>query len=181
MKKILLAATVFVSAVSLHAQHVVSLKTGEKLSGKVQSLSNGVVDFLFQGNVMKLRVDEIYSINFADQATSMNGGVSSSSAPREAGEKQVTADNYLVRYKVADRTVVKPPKIDNLTQKKGTVVVDITIDKYGSVRKAVPGMPGTTTSDEYLKTKARQAAESTLFDNVPTAPTEQKGYMIIVF
>lgn len=180
MKKTLLVAVFpfFFSAVS--AQHVVSLKSGERLSGKVQSLSNGVVDFLFQGNVMKLRVDEIYSINFAEQA-SLSSGESTASAPREAGEKQVTADNYLVRYKVADRTVVKPPKIDNLTQKKGTVVVDVTIDKYGVVRKAVPGMPGSTTTDEYLKTKAKQAAESAIFDNVPTAPTEQKGYMIIVF
>lgn len=180
MKNLLVAVACQLFALGISAQHVVSLKSGERLSGKVQSLSNGVVDFLFQGNVMKLRVDEIYSINFAEQA-SMNSGESSSAAPREAGEKQVTADNYLVRYKVADRTVVKPPKIDNLTQKKGTVVVDITIDKYGVVRKAVPGMPGSTTTDEYLKTKARQAAESAIFDNVPTAPTEQKGYMIIVF
>jgi hypothetical protein len=42
-------------------------------------------------------------------------------------------------------------------------------------------MPGSNTTDEYLKTKARQAAESAIFDNVPTAPTEQKGYMIIDF
>lgn len=59
--------------------------------------------------------------------------------------------------------------------------MEITIDKYGHVMKAVPGAPGSTTADEYLKTKAKQAAESTLFDNVPTAPTEQSGYMIIVF
>jgi len=180
MRKIVAAAAGCLLALAVNAQHVVSLKSGERLSGKVQSLSNGVVDFLFQGNVMKLRVEEIYSINFAEQA-SMNGGESTASAPREAGEKQVSADNYLVRYKVADRTVVKAPKIDNLTQKKGTVVVDITIDKYGVVRKAVPGMPGSTTTDEYLKTKARQAAESAIFDNVPTAPTEQKGYMIVTF
>ena len=40
---------------------------------------------------------------------------------------------------------------------------------------------GTTTSSEYLLTKAKQAAESTLFDNVPTAPLEQKGFMVIPF
>lgn len=180
MKKPLLIAALSLIVSAAGAQHVVSLKSGERLSGKVQSLSNGVFDFLFQGNVMKLRIDEIYSINFAEQA-SMSGGESTAAAPREAGEKQVTADNYLVRYKVADRTVVKPPKIDNLTQKKGRVVVDVTVDKYGVVRKAVPGMPGSNTTDEYLKTKARQAAESAIFDNVPTAPTEQKGYMIIDF
>ena len=32
-----------------------------------------------------------------------------------------------------------------------------------------------------LKTKAMQAAQSTIFNNVPTAPLEQKGYIVIVF
>ncbi|MES1182065.1 MAG: energy transducer TonB, partial [Flavobacterium sp.] len=64
---------------------------------------------------------------------------------------------------------------------KGTVVVDISIDKYGHVRKATPGARGTTTTSQYLLTKAMQAAESAQFDNVPTAPLEQTGYMIISF
>ena len=179
MKTILVVVTLSLSY-QLSAQHVVSFKSGEKMSGKVQSINNGVMDFLYKGNVMKIQVDELYSINFAEQS-SMAAGESTSSAPREIGEKQVMAGNYMVRYKVADRTVAREPKVDNLTQKKGTVVVDISIDKYGHVTKAVPGAPGSTTTDEYLKTKAKQAAESTLFDNVPTAPTEQKGYMIITF
>lgn len=87
----------------------------------------------------------------------------------------------MVRYKVADRVISKAPRVDNLTQEKGTVVVDITIDKYGHVMKAIPGAPGSTSNSDYLKTKAKQAAESALFNNVPTAPLEQKGYMIIVF
>lgn len=162
------------------AQQTVTLKSGEKMSGKVQSYKDGVLELLYRGSVMKINESEIYSINFVEQA-SMASGESTSSAPREVGERQVMAGNYLVRYKVADRTVATPPKVDNLTQKKGTVVVDITIDKYGHVRKAVPGAAGTTTSDSYLRTKAQQAAESTLFNNAPTAPTEQSGYMIIAF
>lgn len=173
---ILLALLPFLST----AQHVLVLKSGEKMSGKVVSLSDGVLHFSYKGNTMTFNVDELYSINFVEQK-SIAGGESTSTAPREVGEKQVTAGSYLVRYKVADRMISRNPKIDNLTQKKGTVVVEITIDKYGHVMKAVPGAPGSTTSDEYLKTKAKQAAESTLFDNVPTAPTEQSGYMIIVF
>ncbi len=173
---ILLAVVPFLST----AQHVLVLKSGEKMSGKVVSLSDGVLHFSYKGNTMTFTVDELYSINFVEQK-SIAGGESTAAAPREVGEKQVTAGSYLVRYKVADRMISRNPKIDNLTQKKGTVVVEITIDKYGHVMKAVPGAPGSTTSDEYLKTKAKQAAESTLFDNVPTAPTEQSGYMIIVF
>lgn len=179
MKKIFFISTLLFS-LHITAQHVVSFKSGEKMSGKVQSINNGVLEFLYKGNVMKIEITELYSINFSEQS-SMAAGESSSSAPREVGEKQVMAGNYMVRYKVADRIVAREPKVDNLTQKKGTVVVDIAIDKYGHVTKAVPGAPGSTTTDEYLKTKAKQAAESTLFDNIPTAPTEQKGYMIITF
>jgi hypothetical protein len=49
------------------------------------------------------------------------------------------------------------------------------------VIKAVPGAPGSTSNSEYLKTKAKQAAESAIFNNVPTAPLEQKGYITIAF
>lgn len=180
MRKAALLIGFIAGSCGLSAQHVVSLKTGEKMNGKVQSINNGILEFSYKGSVMKLKLEELYSINFVEQA-SVAGGESTSASPREVGEKQVMAGSYLVRYKVADRTVSKPPKVDNLTQKKGTVVVDITIDKYGHVIKAVPGSPGSTTTDEYLKTKAKQAAESTLFDNVPTAPTEQKGYIVIAF
>jgi len=180
MKKII----VFVIAVcALHiaaAQQVVVLKTGEKMSGVVQRLNDGTLEFLYKGSVLKLKVDELYSINFVEQANIAGGG-STAPTQREIGEKQIMAGSYMIRYKVADRTVAKAPKVDNLTQKKGTVVVEITIDKYGHVIKANPGAPGSSTTDEYLKTKAKQAAESALFDNVPTAPTEQSGYMIVVF
>ncbi|MBL0102920.1 MAG: hypothetical protein IPP51_03675 [Bacteroidetes bacterium] len=180
MKKVVLAAFLIFSGVQLFAQQILTMKSGEKMNGKVQSLNNGVVEFLYKGNVMKINTSEIYSINFAEASMSTEGS-STSSAPREVGEKQVMAGNYMVRYKVADRVIDRHPKVDNLTQEKGTVVVEISIDKYGHVIKATPGAPGSTTNSDYLKTKAKQAAESAMFNNVPTAPLEQKGYMVIVF
>jgi hypothetical protein len=179
LRTILFSALLLAGAVA-DAQHVVTMKSGEKMNGKVESINNETLEFLYKGNKMKFPLSDIYSINFVEQSA-LASGESSASAPREVGEKQVTAGSYLVRYKVADRLVAKPPRIDNLTQEKGTVVVDISIDKYGHVMKAVPGAPGSTTNSEYLKTKAKQAAESALFNNVPTAPLEQKGYMIITF
>ncbi len=165
------------------AQHTVILKSGERMNGNVKSLHAGVVEFLYKGNTMKVNVSDIYSINFVEAkvGNDISGAESSSTLPKEVGEKQITAGSYLVRYKVADRIISKAPRIDNLTQDKGTVVVNISIDKYGHVIKAVPGGVGSTTDNEYLKTKAKQAAESALFNNVPTAPLEQKGYMVIVF
>jgi len=182
MKSILLTSlTVLSCALFLQAQHTVVLKTGEQMSGKVQSLSNGVIVFDFKGNSMKLKVDDVSSILFSQTSVPVkSAGAGGSKLPSEPGEKSITANNSVVRYKVADRTIIKPPVINNLTQEKGTVVVTVTIDKYGHVRKAVPGAEGSTTKSDYLWTKAKQAAESALFDNVPNAPLEQTGYMIIM-
>ena len=172
----------FIFLSGLTAQHTVILKSGEKMSGKVQSLSNGIISFEFKGNAMKLKVEEVSSIVFSEGAEPAKGAATpGSKLPSEPGEKSVTANNTVVRYKVADRTITKPPVVNNLTKEKGTVVVTVTIDKYDHVRKAVPGAEGSTTKSEYLWTKAKQAAESALFDNVPNAPLEQTGYMIIVF
>ncbi len=179
MKKgILLLFALFAS--EAYSQQIVQMKSGEKMNGTVQSLNKGIVEFLYKGNVKKISVDDIYSINFGEAGESIVKE-SKATIQREPGEKQLTSGSYMIRYKVADRTISRTPKVDNLTQEKGTVVVEISIDKYGHVMKAVPGAPGSTTNSEYLKTKAKQAAESAIFDNVPTAPLEQKGYMVIVF
>jgi len=184
MVKLLFALFLALSvSVFCQAQHTVVLKSGEKMNGNVKSLQGGVLEFQYKGNMMKLNVSEIYSINFVESQAGKEvvGTASSSTIQREVGEKQITAGSYMVRYKVADRIISKAPRIDNLTQDKGTVVVNISIDKYGHVMKAEPGAVGSTTDNEYLKTKAKQAAESAIFNNVPNAPLEQKGYMVIVF
>ena len=180
MKKSLMIGLLVAFGYNSMSQEIIQMKSGEKLNGQVKSLNNGIVDFLFKGAVKKISVGEIYSINFGETGESVVTD-SKASRQREVGEKQVTSGSYTVRYKVADRIIAKPPKIDNLTQEKGTVVVEISIDKYGHVKKAVPGAPGSTTTSEYLKTKAMQAAQSAMFDNIPTAPLEQSGYMVIVF
>lgn len=179
MKKLLLSLILFCT-IHANAQQIIAMKSGEKMNGNVKALKDGVVDFLYKGNLMKIKTTDIYSITFGEVGES-GGGESTAAAPKEIGEKQITSGSYMIRYKVADRIISKAPRVDNLTQEKGTVVVEIMIDKYGHVMKAVPGAPGTTTMSEYLKTKAKQAAESSLFNNVPTAPLEQKGYMVIVF
>ena len=180
MKKLLIIGLITGFGFNGYSQNIVQLKSGEKMNGQVKSLNNGMVEFLYKGTLKKINVSEIYSINFGETGESIVGE-SKSTIQHEPGEKQVNSGSYMVRYKVADRTISKPPKIDNLTQEKGTVVVEISIDKYGHVMKATPGAPGSTTTSEYLKTKAMQAAQSTIFDNVPTAPLEQKGYLVIVF
>ncbi len=180
MKKIILTLVFIIGLSHVYCQQIVQMKSGEKMNGQVKSLNNNIVEFLYKGAIKKINVSDIYSINFGETGESIVGE-SKSNLQREAGEKQINSGSYMVRYKVADRIISKPPKIDNLTEEKGTVVVEISINKYGHVMKATPGAPGSSTNSEYLKTKAMQAAQSTIFNNVPTAPLEQKGYMIIVF
>lgn len=150
------------------------------MNGKVQSLKDGIISFDFKGNTMKLNLSDVSSVIFSEASETPK---TETPAPggKVVGEKQIVSGSYLVKYKVADRNIVRTPQVSNLTQEKGTVTVDITIDKYGQVRKAVPGGRGSTTTSKYLLTKAKQAAESALFDNVPNAPLEQKGYMIFTF
>ncbi len=180
MKRRIMICLILGLSFNIYSQEIVQMKSGEKMNGQVKSLNNGIVEFLYKGTIKKINISEIYSINFGETGESIVGE-SKASIQREPGEKQVNAGSYMVRYKVADRIISKPPKINNLTEEKGTVVVEISIDKYGHVKKAISGAPGSSTNSEYLKTKAMQAAESTIFNNVPTAPLEQKGYMVIVF
>lgn len=164
-----LSVILFISS-GLSAQHTLVLRSGEKMSGEVKSLQDGVVKFAFKGNDMSFKVTEIASIQF--DGTASGGG--SDNGVKTSGTKGVS-------YVMAGRKMTKEPKIDNLTMEKGVVVVEITINKYGNVIKAVPGIEGSTTKSNYLLTKAKQAAESVMFDTSPVMPLEQKGTMTITF
>lgn len=182
-KKILLSSAFMLLFVSAFAQHTIILKSGEKINCVVASLRDGNLNYTSKNQPKEVKITEVKSIHFevlpASEATASTA--KSSTAPREPGEKTVSYQMYNIRYKVADRTITKPPKIDNLTEQRGTVVISITVDKYGHVVKAVPGGEGSTTKSDYLYTKAKQAAESAQFDFAPTSPLEAKGYMIIQF
>jgi hypothetical protein len=89
--------------------------------------------------------------------------------------------NYDVRYSMKGRTITNKPRVDIMTEEHGTVVVDVTIDKYGHVISAVPGAKGTTTDSKYLMTKAKQCAETALYDTKPTYPLKTQGTFTITF
>ena len=124
MKMSLIICMLLVFGFHVFSQQKVQMKNGEKMNGQVKSLNNGIVEFLYKGSVKKINVTDIYTINFGEAGESVVTE-SQSTKQREVGEKQVTAGAYTVRYKVADRIINKVPKIDNLTQEKGTVVVEI--------------------------------------------------------
>ena len=63
----------------------------------------------------------------------------------------------------------------------GKVVVEIWVDNYGNVQKAVAGAEGTSMSDDILWQAARKAALQTHFNVSADAPALQKGTITYIF
>ena len=78
-------------------------------------------------------------------------------------------------------TVGNLPRPVYNVQESGTVVVDIWVDNYGNVVKAVPGGEGTTVMDKALLTAARKAALETHFNMSADAPAMQEGTITYYF
>ena len=143
------------------------------MNGELQTIKDNTVTFFYKGSMISFHLAEISSIIF-DSATPGSTSSSAANSGTPSGMKGVS-------FVMPGRKIVKQPKVDNLTMDKGIVVVAITINKYGNVVKADPGAEGTTTTSAYLLTKAKQAAESTMFDGGQTFPLEQKGTITITF
>jgi hypothetical protein len=170
MKNIFLSMALLGASYLSNAQHTLVLKTGEKMNGTLQTVKDGNVSFLFKGNAMNFKMGEVSEIILDAKGEEQKA----STAPADAGMRGVS-------FVMAGRNLVKPPKIDNLTMEKGIVVVALTIDKDGNVRKAEPGAEGTTTTSSYLLTKAKQAAQTVQFDKCPKCPLESQGTITITF
>ena len=66
-------------------------------------------------------------------------------------------------------------------QESGVVVVDIWVDNYGNVVKAVPGGDGTTVMNKALLAAARNSALETHFNVSAEAPAMQEGTITYYF
>jgi colicin import membrane protein len=84
-------------------------------------------------------------------------------------------------FSLAGRNPESLPKPEYKYQIEGKVVVEITVDKYGNVTSAVPGVKGSTTLDANLLTAAKKAALKAKFDKKPDAPAYQKGTITYFF
>ena len=73
------------------------------------------------------------------------------------------------------------PRPAYAVQKEGRVVVDIWVDNYGTVQKAVPGAEGTTVTDKDLWNEAKKAAMKASFNMSADAPAMQKGTITYIF
>lgn len=171
MRSLLIIAIVILSSfLPAAAQHAVTLMNGEKYYGELQSVKDNTVTFFHKGTMLSFHVGEVKSVEFNQPVKSGESAGSGTSTSTKG-----------VSFVMPGRKLTKEPKIDNLTMEKGIVVVAITINKYGDVVKADPGAEGTTTTSQYLLTKAKQAAQSAKFDGGTTMPLEQKGSITLTF
>ncbi len=68
------------------------------------------------------------------------------------------AGNGAPSYRLGDRKVQSLPVPRYDSQKEGVVVVEISVDRKGNVTKAVAGVKGSTTLDEYLLREAQRCS-----------------------
>ena len=86
------------------------------------------------------------------------------------------------KAKLAGRTVNGTlPRPSFGVQAEGTVVVDIWVDNYGQVQKAVAGAEGTNVTDKTLWQASRKAALGAHFNMSADAPALQKGTITYIF
>ena len=80
-----------------------------------------------------------------------------------------------ISFNLSGRNARSLPKPAFPGNEAGIVVVEVTVDKYGKVTKALPGVKGSNTVDPDLLEAARKAAVAASFNTDQKAPAFQKG------
>ena len=86
-----------------------------------------------------------------------------------------------IAYQLGGRTIAEIKKPNYDSQQQGKVVVTIRVDRNGKVISATPGAKGSTTTNAYLYSKAKEAALKTTFEANTRAPEIQVGIIIYNF
>jgi TonB family protein len=89
--------------------------------------------------------------------------------------------NSNISYDLAGRRHQSLPLPRYDYQEEGKVVVEVTVDRSGTVTKATAGVKGSSTLDAYLLRVAYEAAMRAKFDSSPDAPIIQKGTITYIF
>ncbi|MCX6326604.1 MAG: hypothetical protein NT144_08165 [Bacteroidia bacterium] len=110
-----------------------------------------------------------------------NQGVTSGSVDSKVrGEGSGLGDKG-ISYDLQGRGVLELPLPEYDYQGEGIVVVEVSVDKWGKVIRAVTGFKGSTTYDEYLLKVAKDAAMKASFEVKSDAPAVQKGTIKYTF
>lgn len=122
-----------------------------------------------------IKEGSLYAKNHGQTSGSGNHGIGDGTdGPGGAGGKGTS-------FSLKGRKLFQAPKISDNSQETGSVVVDITVDKFGTVINANPGGRGSTTSSANLYRKAKEAAMKAKFSPSPEGVEEQRGTITFVF
>tara|TARA_B100000965_G_C19569280_1_gene748305 strand:- start:591 stop:1121 length:531 start_codon:yes stop_codon:yes gene_type:complete len=176
MKYISLFSILFISLVQFSkAQHTLVLNSGEKIEGVVIELQNDIWTMVVDGKEKKVQMKEVSSVFFKEYVPYDGTYIP------DTKEEVLEVDGFTVKYQLKDRKLIKNPELSIGSEDHGTVVVKITVDKYGNVRTAEPGASGSTTSSNYLYVKAQRAAKSAKFNEYLKGPIMTEGTITIVY
>ncbi|MCI5057552.1 MAG: energy transducer TonB [Flavobacteriales bacterium] len=166
-------AIVLISCGLAKGQHSVLFKNGDSKKGIIMELRHDTLFFVEAQKMKKYHISRVKSL-FFDEYIPYDGKYSES-----IPERTMKSGTYIIRYRIKDRKMITAPVISNGTEQQGRVVVDIVINRNGNVIKAKAGANGSTTSSEYLYTKAKFAAQGARFDVSKTGPVEVEGTITI--
>lgn len=173
--KLISLSVFFIQFSIVFSQHTLVLKGGEKVSGVVIELKDDVLSMVVDRKMKTYEMIDVSTI-FFNEHVPYDGALLD-----DTEEITFKVEQFTVKYAVKDRTIIRTPKVSIGTQDKGTIVVDVVVDRYGNIRNVKAGANGTTTSNEYLHIKAETAAKSAKFDENLTGPIETKGTITIVY
>jgi TonB family protein len=134
-------------------------------------------------NTKALYTGKKISINSSSQGVSQGNGNQGNENGNPDANSYIGGGNGYdgIAFNLGGRTIseVKKPIYDS--QAQGKVVVSIRVNKNGRVISANPGAKGSTTTNAYLYSKAKEAALKTTFKPKTDAPDVQIGTIIYHF
>jgi outer membrane biosynthesis protein TonB len=117
----------------------------------------------------------------SDGITGEKGDQGDPSGSLESGSYVGGSGGSGFKFKLYGRKMIAKPRIKDVSQDEGKVVVEIIVDRYGKVVRATPGVRGSTTTSSILYKIAKEAALSTKFNTNIDAPEQQKGQIVFTF
>jgi TonB family protein len=116
-----------------------------------------------------------------DTGTQGNQGNTDGSVDSQSRVGGTVSGGDGISFSLGGRAAQSLPTPDYPSQKSGTVVVEVTVDRNGNVTNARGGVRGSTTYDTELVNAAEIAARRARFDVSQNAPAYQTGTITYVF
>ena len=159
---------------------VIKKTEGEK---KEEVITEEAVKKEIEKEEQKVNPAALYKGKSKDDSKQINEGITGEEGDQGKPAGRKDSKNYQghggfgdgLSYSLSGREPKYLPKPSKKFKENGTVVVQITVDKYGKVTKAVAIDKGSNTTNTALRRMAEEAAKKSIFNAKPSAPEIQRG------